>query len=167
MPPARAFALLYAAQFAGFGAMMPFLPAILAAGGLSATQVGWVLALGTLTQVAAAPLLGRLADRGGAARRVLALAALAAAAAALGYVAAAGFALLLLARVLHGLGVAPIIPLTDALALRAPGLDYARVRAAGSLAFIGGAVAAGWLVGAAGPQAAAWLLAGGMLAAAA
>ena len=166
MTQARSFALLYAAQFAGFGAMMPFLPAILADGGLSATQVGWVLALGTLTQVAAAPLLGRMADRAAAARNVLVLAALGAACAALGYAVAAGFAALLAVRVLHGLGVAPIIPLTDALALRAPGMDYARVRAVGSLAFIGGAVAAGALVEWQGPRAAALLLAGGMLLAA-
>ena len=126
-----------------------------------------MLALGTLTQVAAAPLLGRLADRAGAARSVLVLAALGAACAALGYGVAAGFAALLAVRVLHGLGVAPIIPLTDALALRAPGMDYARVRAVGSAAFIGGAVAAGWLVEWQGPRAAAFLLAAGMLLAAA
>lgn len=167
VPPARSFALLYAAQFAGFGAMMPFLPAILADGGLDAAQVGIVLALGTLTQVAAAPTLGRLADRAGATRRVLVLSALGAACAALGYLLAAGFALLLIARVLHGMGVAAIIPLTDSLALRAPGVDYAPVRAIGSLAFIGGAVAAGALVQDHGPRAAALMLAGGMLLAAA
>ncbi len=163
MPPARSFALLYAAQFAGFGAMMPFLPAILADGGLSATQVGAVMAAGSTMRLLAGPALGGVADRAGDARRVLAACALLAACAALGFGLAAGLALLLAVQLLHAAAAAPVMPLTDALALRG-GFAYAPVRAIGSLAFIGGAVGAGVLAGWWGPRVAAWALAAGMLA---
>ena len=160
------FALLWAAQFFAFGAMMPFLPAILAEGGLTAAQVGAVMAAGSLVRLLAAPIGGLLADRAADIRRVLALACLLAALTALGYGLAAGLAALLAVQVLHSLLAAPVMPLSDALALgavRAGRFDYARVRAVGSVAFIIGAVAAGQAAELAGPRAAAWLLAAGLL----
>ncbi|WP_207538987.1 MFS transporter [Sabulicella rubraurantiaca] len=164
MSQARPFALAFAAQFLGFGAALPFLPAILAAGGLSAGEVGTVLAAGSIIRLLSAPLLGQWADRNGDARRVLLVAALVAGLAALGFGLLAGFALLLAVQLLHAAAAAPVMPLTDALALRAGGFDYARVRAAGSVSFIAGAVLAGFLADATGPRAAAFLLAGGMFA---
>lgn len=47
------FALLFGAQFLGIGAMLPFLPAILADGGLTAGQVGTVLAAGAAVRLVA------------------------------------------------------------------------------------------------------------------
>lgn len=166
-PAAPRFALLYGLQFAGFGAMMPFLPAILADGGLGVDEVGLVMALGSLARIAAAPALGALADRARDPRRVLAALAVAAGCAAAGFGLAAGFALFLLLHVAHASAVAGVIPVSDALAgraVRAGRFDYARVRAAGSAAFIAGAVGAGqaaeWL---GTPRAAAWMLAGALL----
>jgi PPP family 3-phenylpropionic acid transporter len=163
------FALAFGAQFAGFGAMMPFLPAILAEGGLDADAVGLVMAAGSLTRLIAGPLSGRLADAAADPRRLLALSALLAAATAAGFGLASGLALLLAVQVLHSAAAAPVIPLTDAravAAVRAGGFDYARVRAVGSLAFILGAVAAGQVAEWSGPRAAAWMLAAGLLVAA-
>lgn len=160
------FALAFGAQFAGFGAMMPFLPAILAEGGLDADAVGLVMAAGALTRLVAGPMSGRLADALADPRRLLALSALLAAATAAGFGLASGLALLLLVQVLHSAAAAPVIPLTDAravAAVRAGGLDYARVRAVGSLTFILGAVAAGQAAEWSGPRAAAWMLAGALL----
>ncbi len=157
------FALLYGAQFFGFGAMMPFLPAILAEGGLGAAEVGLVLALGSLASILAAPPLGAMADRAADPRRALAAFALLAALAAAGFGWAAGFALLLALHLAHGASVAGVIPVSDALAgraVRAGLFDYARVRVAGSAAFIAGAVLAGQAAEWAGtPRVAAWGLA--------
>ncbi len=162
------FALLYGAQFFGFGAMMPFLPAILAEGGLGAAEVGLVLALGSLARILAAPGLGAMADRAADPRRALAAFALLAALAAAGFGWAAGFALLLGLHLAHSASVSGVIPVSDALAgraVRAGAFDYARVRAAGSAAFIAGAVLAGQAAEWAGtPRVAAWALAAALAA---
>ena len=117
--PAR-FALLFAAQFAAIGAMMPFLPAVLQSKGLSAEQVSAVLAAGSAVRLLAAPAIGRGADRVGAPRRVLVLAAAVAGCTASGYALAPGgggfaFAALLGVALLHSLFLAPVVPLSDAL----------------------------------------------------
>jgi MFS transporter, PPP family, 3-phenylpropionic acid transporter len=164
--PAQSFALVFGAQFAAFGAMMPFLPAILAEGGLTPGQVGAVLAAGSLVRLVAAPLSGRLADRVPDMRRLLAVAALLAAASALGFGLAAGLALLLAVQILHSVAAAPIVPLCDALAVgavRRGGFDYARVRSVGSITFMLGAILAGFAAEWWGPRVAAWMLAAGML----
>lgn len=166
MTPARSFALLFGAQFVGFGAMMPFLPAILAEGGLGLDEVGAVMAVGSLVRLVAAPLSGRLADRVPDMRRLLAVASLLAAASALGYGLAAGLALLLVVQILHGVSAAPIMPLSDALAVgavRRGGFDYARVRSVGSITFMLGAILAGFAAEWWGPRAAAWMLAAALL----
>ncbi|WPB85204.1 MFS transporter [Sediminicoccus rosea] len=166
MTPPQSFALVFGAQFAAFGAMMPFLPAILAEGGLSASEVGAVLAAGSLVRLVAAPLSGRLADAVPDMRRLLAVASLLAAAAALGFGLAAGFALLLAVQVLHSTAAAPIVPLSDALAVgavRRGGFDYARVRSMGSITFMLGALAAGLAAEWVGPRIAVWMLALGLL----
>jgi PPP family 3-phenylpropionic acid transporter len=160
------FAFVFGAQFAGFGAMMPFLPAILAEGGLRADEVGLVMAAGSLVRLNSAPVAGRIADSLPDVRRMLAVCAVVAAAAAAGFGVAASFALLLAVQLLHSAAAAPIMPLTDSqavAAVRAGGFDYARVRAVGSITFILGAVAAGFAVEWAGPRVAAWMLAAGLL----
>ncbi len=162
----QSFALVFGAQFAAFGAMLPFLPAILAEGGLRASEVGLVLAAGSLVRLVAAPLSGRLADAVPDMRRLLAVASLLAAAAALGFGLAAGLALLLAVQVLHSIAAAPIVPLSDALAVaavRRGGFDYARVRSVGSITFMLGALAAGLAAEWAGPRIATWILAAGLL----
>jgi PPP family 3-phenylpropionic acid transporter len=165
--PPRSFALIYGAQFLGIGAMMPFLPAILAEGGLTAGQVGGVMAAGSIMRLLAAPLGGRIADGAGDARVILAATAIVAAAAAAGFGLVAGLALLAAVQVAHSIAMSPVIPLTDALAVgavRKHGFDYARVRAAGSITYIMGAVLAGQAAQLAGPRVAAWILAGALAA---
>lgn len=170
--PAR-FALLFAAQFAAIGAMMPFLPAVLQSKGLSAEQVAAVLAAGSAVRLLAAPAMGRGADRLGDPRRVLVLAAAVAGGTACGYALAPGggyaFGALLLVGLLHSLFLAPVVPLSDALwlgASRRLPFDYGRVRSAGSAAYIAGAVVAGQVAALFGPPAVVWLYAAGLLLAA-
>jgi PPP family 3-phenylpropionic acid transporter len=169
--PAVRFALLYAAQFAVVGVVLPFFPAFLAARGLGPSELGALLAAGSAVRLLAGPAAGRLADALGDPRRVLVAGALLAAATAAAFGLVAGFALLLAVQLLFSAAMAPLVPLTDALAGRqagtAAGFDYGRVRAVGSLAFILAAAAAGQAVGAFGAEATIWLLAGGLLAVAA
>ncbi|MDW8314502.1 MAG: MFS transporter [Rhodovarius sp.] len=156
MTPARRFALLYAAQFAALGAAMPFVPAALEGGGLSPAQVGLLLAAGTLARLLAGPASAPLADRCGLSP-VLMAAAAAAAVTLPGLGLFEGLLLLLALQLLHNAALAPILPLSDAAAvaeMRRRPFDYGRVRAAGSIAFILGAVVAGWAAAQAGPVAA-------------
>src|SRR4051794_33962880 len=159
--PAR-FACLFAAQFAAAGAILPFLPAVLDAKGLSTEQVSAVLAAGSAVRLLAAPFIGRGADRLDDPRRVLVLAATVAGCTGCGSAVARGggpapFVSLLLVALLHNLFRAPVVPLTEALSLGASrrlGFDYARVRSAGSAAFIAAGVVAGQAGGLGGPAAA-------------
>lgn len=156
MSPASRHALVYATQFFAFGVMLPFLPAVLAARGLDATEVGIVLAAGSALRLLAGPMGGRLADALAAPRTVLALSAAAAALCGAGFLLAAGFVAVLLVHALLSVALAPIMPMTDAVtlaAIRRTPFDYGRVRAAGSVAFIAASLLAG--------QAVAWLGVGG------
>lgn len=167
--PAR-FALLFTAQFAAVGVMLPFLPAVLKQHGLAAEQVAAVLAAGSAVRLLAAPMLGRGADALGDPRRVLVVAALLAGATACGFGLAQGFLALVLVNLVHSLCMAPVIPLSDALALQASrrtGFDYGRVRAAGSAAFILAAALAGQVAAVAGVVSVVWLFALCLLATAA
>ena len=153
------FSLLFAAQFASLGAALPFIPVVLSAGGLTATQLGMVLALGSVTRLLTSPASARLADAWGM-RAVMVAGAVLAAITLPGMALLQGFAILLLVQFVHSVGVAPVVPLSDAAAIaemRRRPFDYGRVRAWGSIAFIASAVAAGQLVSLTGPAAALWL----------
>ncbi|MEO3474689.1 MFS transporter [Roseomonas sp. CAU 1739] len=159
------FAMLFIAQFGAVGVMMPFIPPLMAAAGLSAGQVGGVLATGAAVRLVAGPVGGRVADALGRPRAVMAGGALIAALAACLYGIAQDLPGLLAANLLMAMGFASVVPLGDALALRAAreeGWDYGRVRALGSVAFIITAGAGGWLAERAGAGSVAWLLAGAM-----
>ena len=169
---AARFALLFTAQFAAVGVMLPFLPAVLKAHGLSAQEVAAVLAGGSAVRLLAAPLIGRGADALGDPRLVLVAGALLGAATATGFALAQAFLALLLINLVYNLCMAPVVPLSDALALpaaRREGFDYGRVRSAGSASFIVAAAAAGQVVALAGGDVTAvvWLFCACLLATAA
>ncbi len=161
--------MLFIAQFAAVGVMMPFVPPLMAAAGLTASEVGAILSAGAAMRLVAGPLGGRLADALGAPRSVMAVGAAVAGLAACLYGLATGWHGLLAANLLLAAGFAAVVPLGDALALRAArdeGWDYGRVRALGSVAFIVMAGAAGWVADRAGAGSIAWILAGCFAAAA-
>src|SRR3569832_1377328 len=88
--------VLYALVFAAYGIEAPFLPALLAEHGLSATAIGQVLAAGTAARLLSGPVGAAAADRCGAPRLLLAGALLASALLGGGYVLAGGLLGLLL-----------------------------------------------------------------------
>lgn len=165
--PAARHALLYATQFFAFGVILPFLPAVLAARGLTPAEIAAVLAVGSAVRLVAGPLGGRLADVLAAPRMVLALAAAASTLAAAGLLVAAGFAAMLAVHGVLSVAMAPIVPLSDAATLasaRRGAFDYGRVRAAGSIAFILAALLAGQAVARLGADAAVALVIAGFAA---
>lgn len=158
--PLPRFLILYAAMFSAFGVASPFLPALLQEDGLGPGSIGVVLAAGTAIRLLAGPLGGRIADRSGRTAVVLCGFTAAAAIVAMGYVPARGMPLLLLVSVAHAAVLAPLTPLADALALGSsqatPGFEYGWVRAAGSGAFIAGALVSGQMVGLWGLETIVW-----------
>ena len=144
------FVVLYSALFAAYGVASPFLPALLEQRGLSSSAISLVLGLGSAVRLLTGPLGGRLADRSGAPRTVLAAGLAAAAVIALGYAPAYSLLPLALVSIAHAAVLAPLAPVADSLSLgaaeRPGGFEYGWVRGAGSAAFIGGSVAAGQAV---------------------
>lgn len=142
------FIALYAALYAGFGVMSPFLPDLLSRRGLSAAEIGTAMAFATAVRLVASPLAGRLADRRHAWRSILSACALAAGMTALLYLPVDGFSALVMVTVAQAAVLAPLVPLADAMAVSASSqrdraFDYGWVRGAGSAAFIVGTIAAG------------------------
>ncbi|MEH3147746.1 MAG: MFS transporter [Methylobacterium frigidaeris] len=154
MPPR--FLLAYAGLYGAYGMVSPFLPVFLAERGLDAGGIGLVLAAGTGIRLLAGPAAGRLADRFGAARFILASGGVLAAAATAAFLGGHGFAVLFGVGVAYAAVTAPLSPLADALALPAAAAGrfaYGRLRGAGSAAFIAATLAAGLMAERAGTAA--------------
>ena len=159
------FVLLYGTLYCAFGFASPFLPAFLAERGLEPETLGLVLGAGTAVRLISAPLAGRLADVFHAFRLELAVFAVCAAIAALLYLPSNAFWMIIAVSLLHAVALAPLVPLSDALALaaarprreRTRGFEYGWVRGAGSAAFIAGVLLSGLATAAFGLSAIAWL----------
>jgi MFS transporter, PPP family, 3-phenylpropionic acid transporter len=155
------FGVLYAALYAAFGVLSPFLPRFLGERGLSAQEIGMLVAIGTMVRLASGPVAGRLADQRGAWRTILAACAAAAGVAAALYLPFDSFRSLLLVSVIQAAALAPLAPLSDAMAVTTSratgGFEYGWVRGAGSAAFIAGSLLAGMIAGSFGLAAIIWL----------
>ncbi|MET0257710.1 MAG: MFS transporter, partial [Methylobacterium sp.] len=141
------FLMLFAALYGAYGSLSPFLPAFLADRGLAPEEIATFLAAATLTRLVAGPLAGRLADRSGRTRTLLACALGFAAASNLALLAGHGFGPLFAIGLVQAVATAPVAPLADVLALTAArggrAFEYGRVRAAGSAAFIAATIVSG------------------------
>lgn len=164
---------LYALLFASFGVASPFLPAFIEARGLPAEQIGLIFAAGTSVRLISTLIVGRLADRWQARRSMLAACCAAAAVAAILYLPASTLGPILLVSLLHAMALAPLTPLSDALAVVAAnrphgqGFEYGWVRGTGSGAFIVGSILVGWAIAGSGLEIIVWWQAALLLAAAA
>jgi PPP family 3-phenylpropionic acid transporter len=139
-------ALFYAAFFAVVGIMLPFWPVWLAAKGMSAEEIGVLVAIGVGAKVVGNPLAGRLADRSGQRRRPMAALAVCALFAFALFAMADGFWPILAVTLLFFLVWPPVMPLGESLtmlAVRDGGVDYGRIRLWGSLSFIALAILSG------------------------
>ena len=151
--PLPTFLAVYGLLYAAFGVQSPFLPALLSGRGLRAEEIGIVLAASTAIRVLAGPAVGHIADRQRRHTLTLCACSLVAAVTGLGYVMIQGFAGLLLVALVQAAMLAPIVPLSDALATTAARMsetgqgrrfEYGWLRASGSAAFIVGTMMSGW-----------------------
>jgi PPP family 3-phenylpropionic acid transporter len=169
------FLLLYGTLYGSFGLSSPFLPAFLAARGVGPEALGLLLGAGTAVRLLSAPLAGRLADVFGAFRLELVLFAISAAMVSLLYLPAHWFWMLALVNLTQAAMLAPLVPLSDALALswsrsttrnNSGAFEYGWVRGTGSAAFMAGLLVAGQAVGALGLASVIWFTAACLLGAA-
>jgi PPP family 3-phenylpropionic acid transporter len=158
-------AAFYAALFIVLGVQLPFLPIWLAAVGLDARAIGVALAIPQVIRVFTIPFATRTADRRDALRGALMITA---SAAALGYGAlglSRGALVIVALFAVASAFFTPIMPLTDAYALRGlrepsrSGLRaFGPIRLWGSAAFIAGTFGAGFLLDALPARDLIWLI---------
>jgi MFS family permease len=89
------FALLFSVLYSAFGVASPFLPMFLSSRTISPEQIGLIISLSTFVRIVSGPIAGRMADRLGARREILAVCTFGAAVFALAFLPAHGFSLLL------------------------------------------------------------------------
>jgi MFS transporter, PPP family, 3-phenylpropionic acid transporter len=160
------FLAVYVLLYAAFGVQSPFLPALLQERGLHAEEIGIVLAASTAIRVLAGPMVGHMADRSREHTLTLWTCAFVAAVAGLGYVTIRGFGGLLIVGLVHAAMLAPIVPISDALATTAAResetgegrrFEYGWLRASGSAAFVVGTLLSGWGADQAGLTSIIWI----------
>jgi PPP family 3-phenylpropionic acid transporter len=141
----------YGAWFALGGVLLPFWPSWLDAHGLARSQIGVLLAAGMVARILATPLITRLADRTGERKRLVVVLTAASFACWSLFPVAGGFAALLVLSMLAQGCSSASMPLVEDLtlgAVRARGLNYGRIRLAGSVTFLAAAFGGGlWLSG--------------------
>lgn len=149
LPAGLRLSLFYAALFSVVGMQMPYWPVWLEAQGLTAAQIGILLAVGFWAKVLANPVIGRAVDVHGKRRGpMIVLAVIAFCTFAL-FAVADGFAMLLVLSVLSTAAFAALMPLGENVTLLTVyerKLDYGRIRLWGSLSFIVLSVAGGRLL---------------------
>jgi PPP family 3-phenylpropionic acid transporter len=169
------FLFLYGTLYGSFGIASPFLPAFLTTHGVAPEALGLLLGAGTAVRLLSASLAGRAADVFGAFRFELVLFAILAALASLLYLPAHSLWMLALVNLTQAAMLAPLVPLSDALALSwsrstarndSGAFEYGWVRGTGSAAFIAGVLVAGQAAGALGLASVLWFAAACLAAAA-
>ncbi len=142
--------LYYTTLFLLLGLQLPYLPLWLESRSLTPTEISLILAIPMIVRLGATPVMAYFADRMPSRGFAVLVYSAATAVLYLGYQASAGFWSIALVTALVSLVLNPLMPITEAVALRGArfyDLDYGRMRLWGSLAFIvanliGGAVIA-------------------------
>jgi MFS transporter, PPP family, 3-phenylpropionic acid transporter len=163
---ARRLAGLYAATFVVFGVQLPFFPVWLRAKGLDAQIIGAVLAIPMFVRVFAILAAAGAADRYDRLRGAIILTGCASFAAYVLVGFSDGAPAIIAAYILASLAFALVLPLIDTYALRglsAHGKAYGPVRLWGSVAFIGGSFAAGFISDVLPARDLIWLIVAAML----
>lgn len=164
LAPRHAIAAVYAGLFFGIGVYMPFFPVWLAGRGFDASWIAFTLAVPLMARLVTMPLGGLIADRSGRPRATLVVYGIATALCFVGVALAPNTLTLLIALALATCFWQPSLPIVDAYAVSRRGegrLDYGKVRLWGSLAFIGGNLAGGLLLGSLPHDAVIWFIVGG------
>ena len=144
----RRVAASFVALYVAIGALAPYIPVYYDSLGLELDAIGLLAALYAAAAMLGAPLWGATADRFGAARPILAIAAACAVLAATGLALVAGTIAIALLAVALALAMSGVMPILDARALEVTGggrSHYAGLRVWGSASFIAAVLLTGWL----------------------
>jgi PPP family 3-phenylpropionic acid transporter len=164
--PHRRLAGFYFFYFAYIGAFAPFFSLYLEAVGMSAVQIGLLMALPQLTRIVAPHLWGWLADRGPSRLRIVRVTGLAGLVAFFGVFAGNAFLLLFAVILTMTFFWSAALPLIEATTLSHLGEEtprYGRIRVWGSVGFIGAVVGVGYMLDAFGVNALPWTIVATML----
>lgn len=165
-PGALRFAAFYAALFLVVGIQLPYWPVWLKSRGLSAAEIGVLVAAQLWVKVGFNPLVGHCVDRTGRRRPILFGLAAGSLLVMLTFPFASGFPALLALSLLLGALLAAIMPVGDNLTMShvvARGLDYGRLRLWGSLSFIVMSGFVGSVLDTIGRDAIVWLFAAALV----
>ncbi|WP_059412144.1 MFS transporter [Cupriavidus basilensis] len=153
--PVAAFYLYYIALYAPVAITISFFPLWIRAQGLDDRQTGLVMALGAALAVLVNPAVGAIADQYRS-RKAILLALVGGSVLSAGLLfSAEGFVGVLLVFLATKAFSASLIPLSESMALAGVpryGLDFGRLRSAGSMSVVAVSVALGWLVDRAGTE---------------
>lgn len=146
---------LYGGMFLVIGIMMPFWPVWLEAKGLSSTEIGMVIAAGSIVRVLIGPLAARIADRTGERKRPMIVLSILGLLMFLPFALVDSFWAILILQALFAGMFGPMMPLSESLTMtgaKQDGLDYGRIRLWGSVTFIIGASGVGYFLKGADPS---------------
>lgn len=135
--------------FLGSGIQLPFLPLWLKDKQLTGGQIALVMAMMMAIRILAMPIGTYIADRSGNRKLVITCAAFSAFACYLALNFMSGFLPILIVAMLAAAMLAPVVPLSEVLALEGSahyGIDYGRIRMWASLSFLSGSLIAGALL---------------------
>ncbi|MDP1671495.1 MAG: MFS transporter [Burkholderiales bacterium] len=152
----------YFFYFAYLGAFAPFFALYLNSVGMSAVEIGILMALPQLTRILAPHLWGWLADRSGQRMRVVRWSGALGTLAFLGVFGGESFALLctvLFAMTFFWSAALPLVEATTLSQLGDETARYGRIRVWGSVGFIVAVVAVGYLLDLTSPRALLWVIA--------
>lgn len=153
----------YFFYFAYLGAFAPFFALYLNSVGMSAVEIGMLMALPQLTRILAPHLWGWLADRSGRRMQVVRWSGAAGTLVFMGVFAGESFALLCVVLFVMMFFWSAALPLVEATTLSHLGDEmsrYGRIRVWGSVGFIAAVVAVGYLLDFFSPRAVLWVIAG-------
>ena len=145
----RRYSLFFACLFLGAGVQLPFLPLWLAHKGLTAPEIGIVIASSMAVRAVGSPIGTAIADRLRARRKVMVIAATVGTMFSVALAFATSFAAILAFATLMSVFMAPVFPLGESAAVEGSvhhGVDYGRMRLWGSLSFVAGSLGAGALL---------------------
>jgi PPP family 3-phenylpropionic acid transporter len=141
--------LFYGAIFAVIGILMPFWPVWLQSRGITATEIGLILAVATWSRAIINPLLAQRADRHGRPDLMILFLGWGAFLTHILFFFSEGFWSLFAISVISSILLFALMPMADAvtmLKVREGTIDYGKVRLWGSLTFIAAALGGGFLL---------------------